>query len=481
MSDDNIDDKNRTEYVASLRSKGGAYYSSYLKIPELLSLQQPLSRSDAIPNQEAHDEMLFIIVHQTYELWFKQMLHEIDSVREILSHVPMDDRGIVKCVSRLHRIIEIQKVMVQQLTILETMSAMDFLAFRDLLFPASGFQSMQFRLVENKLGLLSSQRMTYGSTAGGVGRGYCSYLRDSDAETVALSEKSSSLFDLVEAWLERTPFMVVSTEKQESQESISKVIQGIDQKLTTTKETKTSETTSSSIPSSSAPWLWWTHFQDAVFRMLQLDDESFLSNPRLNEAEIASARKEVASTREHFMSVLDAEKYEAARKRGERRLSHGAMQAALLITLYHEEPILQLPFLFLQALLDIDEHLTTWRYRHALMVHRMIGIKLGTGGSAGYYYLRATADRHKIFGDLFNLSTFLVPHRLLPSLPLDVRARLSFAFGVTGSNDNKDNKDNKDNTSSVPLSSPSSTRVVLTSHLKPSSSDASATCPFGHS
>jgi len=449
------DDKRRNEYVQTLRSKGGAYYSSYLKIPELLSLQQPLSRSEAIPNQEAHDEMLFIIVHQTYELWFKQMLHEIDSVREILSNVPMDDRGIVKCVSRLQRVIEIQKVMVQQLTILETMSAMDFLAFRDLLFPASGFQSMQFRLVENKLGLLPSQRMTYGSTAGGVGRGYCSYLRESDAETVTASEKSPSLFELVEAWLERTPFMVVSTDQKPSEESLP----------------TSSEATSSS---PAAPWLWWTHFQDAVSRMLQMDDESFLSNPRLNEAEIASARKEVAATREHFMSVLDAEKYEAARKRGERRLSHGAMQAALLITLYHEEPILQLPFLFLQALLDIDEHLTTWRYRHALMVHRMIGIKLGTGGSAGYYYLRATADRHKIFGDLFNLSTFLVPHRLLPSLPADVRARLSFAFGVST---------NQSSSSSPPPQQHSTTissSPLLPPHPLPASSDSSAKCPFGH-
>lgn len=466
------DDKRRNEYVQNLRSKGGAYYSDYLKIPDLLSLQQPLSRSESIPNQEAHDEMLFIIVHQTYELWFKQMLHEIDSVREILSNVPMDDRGIVKCVSRLQRVIEIQKVMVQQLTILETMSAMDFLAFRDLLFPASGFQSMQFRLVENKLGLLPSQRMTYGSTAGGVGRGYCSYLRESDAETVTASEKSPSLFELVEAWLERTPFMVVST-------SSSSAISADGNSTTDQKSSEESLPTPSETTSSSpaAPWLWWTHFQDAVSRMLQMDDESFLSNPRLNEAEIASARKEVAATREHFMSVLDAEKYEAARKRGERRLSHGAMQAALLITLYHEEPILQLPFLFLQALLDIDEHLTTWRYRHALMVHRMIGIKLGTGGSAGYYYLRATADRHKIFGDLFNLSTFLVPHRLLPSLPADVRARLSFAFGVS-------NQSSSSSSSSFPPPQQHSTSIssapLLSPHPLPASIDSTAKCPFGH-
>ena len=77
--------------------------------------------------------------------------------------------------------------------------------------------------------------------------------------------------------------------------------------------------------------------------------------------------------------------------------------------------------------MDVDEYLTTWRYRHSLMVHRMIGIKLGTGGSSGYAYLRATAQQHKIYGDLFNLSTFIIPRSFLPPLPKAMKRRLSFA------------------------------------------------------
>ena len=102
------------------------------------------------------------------------------------------------------------------------------------------------------------------------------------------------------------------------------------------------------------------------------------------------------------------------------------VQAALLITLYQDEPILQLPAEMLRLLVDVDEMLTLWRHRHALMVHRMIGRKLGTGGSSGFQYLRATAERHKIFNDLFNLSTYMIPAEQLPPLPRTMRQALDF-------------------------------------------------------
>lgn len=114
--------------------------------------------------------------------------------------------------------------------------------------------------------------------------------------------------------------------------------------------------------------------------------------------------------------------------RGERLLSYRATQAALLIVLYQDEPMLHMPFQLIQVLQDIDEFLTQWRYRHALMVHRMLGIKMGTGGSSGFSYLRATAHRHKIFQDLSNLSTFLVPRTLRPTLPMQLRKSLAFEY-----------------------------------------------------
>jgi hypothetical protein len=103
------------------------------------------------------------------------------------------------------------------------------------------------------------------------------------------------------------------------------------------------------------------------------------------------------------------------------------VQAALFITVYREMPALQQPFRLLSLLMDIDQTLTFWRYRHALMVERMIGRKIGTGGSSGHAYLRSTAERHRIFGDLFQLSTFLIPRSSLPELPADVKRRLDLS------------------------------------------------------
>ena len=104
------------------------------------------------------------------------------------------------------------------------------------------------------------------------------------------------------------------------------------------------------------------------------------------------------------------------------------MQAALLITLYQDEPVLNQASRLLRAIVDIDELMTVWRQRHALMVHRMIGVKMGTGGSSGFHYLTKAASEHRVFKDLFNMSTFLVPRYELPPLPHDLCMQLSFAL-----------------------------------------------------
>src|SRR6187455_2226594 len=121
-----------------------ATYNFYLKIDELLALQQP--RSDG----PEHDEMLFIIVHQVYELWFKELLHELDRVCRLLQ----DDESH-RAQHTLKRILTILKVLVAQLDILETMTPLEFLSFRARLEAASGFQSDQFRQIEFVLGAKS--------------------------------------------------------------------------------------------------------------------------------------------------------------------------------------------------------------------------------------------------------------------------------------------------------------------------------------
>src|ERR671923_1671822 len=123
-------------------------YSNCLKIDELLSLQQP--RSDG----PEHDEMLFIVIHQVYELWFKELLHEFDRVRHLLE---ADEPH--RAQHTLKRILTILKVLVAQLDILETMTPLEFLSFRERLDAASGFQSDQFRQIEFVLGLKSAGAM----------------------------------------------------------------------------------------------------------------------------------------------------------------------------------------------------------------------------------------------------------------------------------------------------------------------------------
>ncbi|KAI5277828.1 Tryptophan 2,3-Dioxygenase [Manis pentadactyla] len=178
-------------------SKGGLIYGNYLHLEKVLNAQELQSE---IKGNKIHDEHLFIITHQAYELWFKQILWELDSVREIFQngHV-RDERNMLKVVTRMHRVTVILKLLVQQFSVLETMTALDFNDFREYLSPASGFQSLQFRLLENKIGVLQSLRVPYNR------RHYRDNFRGEENELLLKSEQEKTLLQLVEAWLERTP------------------------------------------------------------------------------------------------------------------------------------------------------------------------------------------------------------------------------------------------------------------------------------
>ncbi len=138
----------------------GVYYHDYLQLDRLLGSQDLASAASG--GAPAHDEMLFIVIHQTYELWFKQILWELDDVLSCFVGEELHETDIARVIARLQRIVEIQHVLIGQIDVLETMTPLDFLEFRDLLVPASGFQSMQFRLIENKLGVRPEDRVTFG-------------------------------------------------------------------------------------------------------------------------------------------------------------------------------------------------------------------------------------------------------------------------------------------------------------------------------
>ncbi|WP_315838170.1 tryptophan 2,3-dioxygenase family protein [Bradyrhizobium prioriisuperbiae] len=353
-------------------ARAPVYYGDYLKLDRLLSSQEPESAKIGV---KAHDEMLFIIVHQAYELWFKQILHELDRIEADFGTIPVTDDAMARIVHGLNRIHEVLKLTVAQLDVLETMTPFDFLDFRDLLMPASGFQSLQFRQIETRLGLATATRIPFDDKA------IDERLSDGDRTALRTTGGKPSLFDLLDQWLARTPFL--------------------DWGGATFREA----------------------YRTAVEKHLTRDADMVRNDPAIPEEKRALELRNIERAIAAFSAI-----FSPTEDGGGWRLSAPSVQAALFITLYRDKPAVQPAFRLLAALMDIDETMTLWRYRHALMVERMIGVKIGTGGSSGHAYLRTTAERHRIFSDLFRLSTFLIPRSAVPELPPQIQSLMGFVY-----------------------------------------------------
>jgi len=353
------------------------HYHSYLDLDTLLDAQHLRSAQLGKP---AHEEMLFIILHQVYELWFKQILHELKSVMRMFEDNDVDENEIMTAVGRLDRIVHIQKLLIEQIGVMETMTPLDFLDFRNYLFPASGFQSFQFRMIEVLLGLRSDERITYNNLP------FDQVFNEERRHELKAAEESKSLLEHVNDWLERTPFLKLDN------------------------------------------FNFIDDYKVAVRNMLEQERAAINASEILSSTNKAARMLMLDKTSEYFNSVLDEHEHEKLIEKGQMKLSYKATIAALFINLYRDEPILQMPFQFLSVMLDIEENFTTWRYRHAQMVLRMLGQKTGTGGSAGHSYLRQTAVKHHIFSDLYNISTLLIPRSELPELPDDIKRKLGFHF-----------------------------------------------------
>ena len=250
-------------------------YSSYLAVDDLLKLQKPLSEGPE------HDEMLFIIIHQTYELWFKQLIHEFQQAQRAL-----EDGNTHYALSILGRIRTIMKVCVAQVDILETMTPLQFNAFRGYLSSSSGFQSSQFRKVEAILGRRDSRMAGH-------------LPPDMQAEIAEISSRNSIWDSFLEYLGKRgysLPTDVVNRDKSVAYVSNPAV-------------------------------------QDVLLKVHQTDPESAMVSERL---------------------------------------------------------------------VDIDEGIQEWRYRHVKMVERTIGHKMGTGGSSGVDYLASTLF-NPVFKDLWEI------------------------------------------------------------------------------
>ncbi|EER05474.1 tryptophan 2,3-dioxygenase, putative [Perkinsus marinus ATCC 50983] len=395
------------------RRSSRCYYPDYLKLDELLSLQRPYSDGCVgSAHGFAHDEMLFIITHQTYELWFKQIIFEFESVHGIFSKAVIEEHDMAIVNERLSRVRNIQNLLLGALPVLETMTPMDFLEFRDYLMPASGFQSAQFRVIEVMMGLpFSREGRKYGSP-----QFFLSKFHPKDIERVVYWESQPSLVELTEKWLERLP-----------------------------------------LPN----FDWLCQYKSAVYAMLESDEQTvrqvfgrsstegdefgeddddeeeeahpnggcpFMGNSKQNgEDRLEQELKALRATRATFESLFHDEQHAEMVSRGVRRWSRTATLNALFIFLYRDLPLLQMPFQFLQNLLEIDNGFTQWRVAHAQMAQRMLGTKIGTGATSGSEYLTRAAKANRVFLDLHNLSTYLVPRGMLPELPGHIMKMLKFA------------------------------------------------------
>jgi len=337
------------------------HYSNYLQLDKILHAQ--LLESDKL-QQPAHDEMLFIITHQSYELWFKQLLHEVDSVCTIMKRPSVNDNSpeLQTVVHRLSRCVTILKLLVHQIDVIETMNPMDFLDFRDMLRPASGFQSWQFKVLEGRLGLKYEQR--FGQEY------YVSQLKNEEIEIVKMAEQEKSLLQLVNNWLERMPFF----NEEEN----------------------------------------WKNFQHTKS---EKDVDPFWSEykNRYQQSLADSEKNNLSLFDEVFNNNIE-----------QHSLSAIANRSALFIMLYRGYPVLQLPYQLLNQLLEIDEQLSTWRYRHMSMVNRTIGTRIGTGGSSGKNYLQSALNKHYIFKEIAQLTSFLIERKKLPQLSNEMERRLGF-------------------------------------------------------
>lgn len=352
------------------------YYKDYLALQSILSSQKPESFEEG--NTPAHDEMLFIIIHQATELWFKQILFELEFVMSVFRQDKINDNSedlnLVR--HRLHRVLKINELLNHQVTILDTMTPLDFLEFRNLLSPSSGFQSVQFRLIEARLGLTIEKRHEaayYKRTNEG---GFTS----DDYSNINDVEKELNLLQLINRWLERMPFFDEA---------------------------------------------YWQTFNDGAnqegmhpfwykYRKVYSAGLVEREKNKLPDFDYVFFEKPKPQATAEELKLLRCD------------LSAKAMRAALFIMLYRDFPMFQTSYQILDTLIEIDHAMSNWRHKHFIMVRRMIGMRVGTGNTSGSGYLEGALNKHYVYKDVAGLSTYIIERKKLPHLPIELIRHLSF-------------------------------------------------------
>ncbi len=349
-------------------------YWSYLKTEELLALQTGRGEDES---GVSNDEMLFIVVHQIYELWFKLILRELTSVRDALNTAMPHDYRVAPVVRSVRRAIVVFEQANQHFRLIETMTTRDFLDFRDALTPASGFQSAQMREIEILVGLEDHERLSLGK------RCFREALKEVDGTPSSAARRvdarvaqGPSLKHCLYEWLSRLPISG-ATEAVAVDGFIGDYLQAI---------------------------------RDENRNRLEMLVESGASPEEIEK--FAARQRADETTTEAYLRAEDDPEADAA-ARTQRR----AIRAALLyVESYRERPELGWPRELVEAVLDFEQAFVIWRQRHARMVERIIGRRVGTGGSSGVDYLDATALRYRVFSDLWAIRSLLLRKAAVPVL-----------------------------------------------------------------
>jgi tryptophan 2,3-dioxygenase len=350
-------------------------YWDYIRVEELLKLQGGFDGDEgALEN----DEVLFIVVHQIYELWFKLILRELTAARDLFRQNPVPDQKLSSASRSFRRVITIFEQAVEHFRVMETLTTRDFLEFRDRLIPASGFQSAQLREIEILLGLDDQLRIPLGREGS-----YKDALKTAAGDpspatrrVEARVEGGPSLKHVLYEWLSRTPI--------DGSHDPAVVRRFLQEYIDAQREDCR------------------RRVRLAVERALTPADVERLS--ARYDAEIAQA--------EAFLLAEDDPAADA-----ETREKRRAVRAGIVfIESYRELPRLAWPREVLENVIAMEQAMLIWRQRHARMVERVIGRRTGTGGSAGVAYLDQTALRYRIFGDLWTVRTLLLRKPSVPAI-----------------------------------------------------------------
>lgn len=351
-----------------------ANYWDYIQVERLLELQGGLEQDES---SLGNDEVLFITVHQVYELWFKLILREMHAARDLFCADEVQEQELSGAARSLKRISTVLRLCVDHFQVMETLTTREYLSFRDKLMGASGFQSAQLRQIEILMGLSDEERIPLG-----IQGDYMHALRSQDGSASwaqrAVAEQQADMPTLkgaIEEWLLRTPIdgpFVVDEDEARVESFVTRYLAA-----------------------------HATLVDGAFARARELAP---------GEADVERLRARYEGEKAAVRGFLRPGEDEGGLRLGRVRT------AMVFIETYSELPLLAWPREILDALVELEQLFVVWRQRHARMVERVIGRRTGTGGSAGVDYLDRTALAYRVFEDLWTVRTLQIPREAAPRL-----------------------------------------------------------------